>query len=97
MSLSVSGDPSTVFFSFSLDNIMNSVEETLMLDPKWTPYALTAPGSTHPMSGVAFQHFINCSTETVALPGIRDVMRTDMIRIAFTVRSSINVFRIDPS
>lgn len=89
---STSSDPSTICFSFSLDKVMNGVEETLSLDPKWTPHALTSPGSTHPMSGVAFQHFINCSTETIASPAIRGVMRTDMIRVSFTVRPSINVF-----
>jgi hypothetical protein len=78
-------DPSTVCFSFSLDNVMDYVEGALSLDPKWSPYALTPRGSTHPMSGVAFQHFVNCTTETIALPAIRDVMSTDMLRVSFTV------------
>jgi hypothetical protein len=78
-------NPSTVCFSFPLDNVMNHVEGALSLDPKWSPYALTPRGSTHPISGVAFQHFVICSTETIAQPAIRDVMRTDMIRVSFTV------------
>ncbi|KAJ5681416.1 uncharacterized protein N7477_001356 [Penicillium maclennaniae] len=78
-------DPSTTCFSFSLDNVMNNVERTLSLDPKWSPYAFTEPGSTHPISSIAFQHFVRCSTETIAQPVIQDVMRTDMIRVSFTV------------
>ncbi|KAJ5300426.1 uncharacterized protein N7443_005428 [Penicillium atrosanguineum] len=81
--ISTPSDPSTICFSFSLDNVMENVEGTLSLDPKWSSYALTAPGSTHSMSGIAFHHFVKCSTETIAQPAIRDVMRTDMIRVSF--------------
>ena len=68
---------------------MDNVERTLSLDPKWSPYALTKSGSTHPMSGIAFQHFVKCSTETIAQPAIQDVMRTDMIQVSFTVITPI--------
>ncbi|KAJ5683119.1 hypothetical protein N7462_006284 [Penicillium macrosclerotiorum] len=36
------------------------------------------------MSTVAFHHFIQRSSETIVNPGIRAVMRTDVIRVAFT-------------
>jgi hypothetical protein len=41
--------------------------------------------SDHPLSTVAFQHFVKSSTDTIVVPAIRNVMRTDMIRVAFTV------------
>ncbi|KAJ5175443.1 uncharacterized protein N7482_001320 [Penicillium canariense] len=77
-------DPTTTFFTLSLDNVTRGIEETLSFDINWKPDALWNSKSTHPMSTVAFQNFVRGATETMANPAIRDIMRTDMIRVSFT-------------
>lgn len=58
------------------------------MDGKWVPYAARDNKSFHPIGITAFQHFLNCSTETIAQPGIREVMTTDVIRTSFNVRAA---------
>lgn len=67
------------------ESVTKRIEETLILDPKWNHFVLRNQDYARSISTVAFQHFINCSTETVAHPAIRDVMKTDMIRVSFSV------------
>ncbi|KAJ5745305.1 hypothetical protein N7520_010487 [Penicillium odoratum] len=78
--------PTTIISSFAMENITKSIQTTLSLDQDqdWSPFVLLDNNSDHPISTIAFQHFVRCSTDTIAVPAIRDVMRTDMIRVAFT-------------
>ncbi|KAJ5723538.1 hypothetical protein N7488_001573 [Penicillium malachiteum] len=78
--------PTSLFASLSLDDITKSIETTLSNDRGLNPYSLTSKNSDTPISTVAFHHFVNCSTGTIAAPAIRNVMKTDMIRVAFSVR-----------
>lgn len=84
--LSSFNDPTTTFFSLSLENITREIEETLGLNPIKKPFALKNPSSGHSISLMAFQHFVNCSTKSIGQPAIRNVMTTDMIRVSFRVR-----------
>lgn len=77
--------PTSTLFSFSLDNITRDIQDTLNLDINWNCAALRNNSSGHSMSTVAFHNFVRCSTETIAIPAVRNVMRTDMIRVSFTV------------
>ncbi|KAJ5672924.1 hypothetical protein N7507_002051 [Penicillium longicatenatum] len=76
--------PCATISSLAIDDITKSIQTTLSFDPEWSPYALMNANSDHPLSTVAFQHFVKSSTDTIVVPAIRDVMRTDMIRVAFT-------------
>lgn len=77
--------PSSTLFSLSLDSITRDIQETLTREFGCVPNLLRNLNSTHPMSTVAFHNFVRCSTETIASPAIRHVMRTDMIRVSFAV------------
>lgn len=68
------------------------VLQALETDREWTTSPLQRMRNGRSLSVVAFQHFINSSTETVAHPSLRRVMKTDMIRVAFAVR--IRVLKI---
>ncbi|KNG90879.1 C6 transcription factor [Aspergillus nomiae NRRL 13137] len=75
--------PDDITFSFSLSDLATRIEQVLNLDTG-TNTSLVERNAVYPVSMVAFQHFIKCSTETVANPGLRAVMRSDMIRVSFT-------------
>lgn len=81
----IASTPNATISSLAIEDITKSIQTTLSLDPDWSPYALMNKNSDHPLSTVAFQHFVKSSTDTVVVPAIRNVMRTDMIRVAFTV------------
>lgn len=83
--------PNATISSLAIEDITQSIQTTLSFDPDWSPYALMNKNFDHPLSTVAFQHFIKASTETVVVPAIRNVMRTDMIRVAFTVSTIPNL------
>ncbi|KAJ5103032.1 hypothetical protein N7532_003561 [Penicillium argentinense] len=72
------GDPTATFFSLSFEDVLNKVETALGFDSRPIPPKLISQSSGHPMSTIAFQHFMRCSLETVANPGIREVMGSDM-------------------
>ncbi|KAF7596011.1 hypothetical protein BBP40_003791 [Aspergillus hancockii] len=76
------GGPDSTTFSLSLKNMATGIEAILKSDSGFTP-SLIEPNSTQPISVIALQHFINCSTETVGNPSIREVMKSDMIRVSF--------------
>ncbi|KAJ5536360.1 hypothetical protein N7513_009546 [Penicillium frequentans] len=80
----IASTPNATISSLAIEDITKSIQTTLSLDPDWSPYALMNKNSDHPLSTVAFQHFVKSSTDTVVVPAIRNVMRTDMIRVAFT-------------
>lgn len=84
----VSSDMNIALFFPPFESAMKKIEETLILDSKWNHFVLRNQDYARSISTVAFQHFINCSTETVAHPAIRDVMKTDMIRVSFSVSRS---------
>lgn len=67
---------------------MKKIEETLILDPKWNQFASKNQEYARSISTVAFKHFLDCSTETIAHPAIRDVMKADMICVSFSVSRS---------
>lgn len=85
--------PCATISSLAIEDITKSIQTTLSLDTEWSPYALMNANSDHPLSTVAFQHFVKSSTDTIVVPAIRNVMRTDMIRVAFTV-SFISIMEI---
>ncbi|KAJ5524424.1 hypothetical protein N7494_011074 [Penicillium frequentans] len=80
----IASPPNATISSLAIEDITKSIQTTLSLDPDWSPYALMNKNSDHPLSTVAFQHFVKSSTDTVVVPAIRNVMRADMIRVAFT-------------
>ncbi|OGM50937.1 C6 transcription factor [Aspergillus bombycis] len=75
--------PDNTTFSFALSDLATRIEAVLNLDTG-TNASLVERNAVHPVSMVAFQHFIKCSTETVANPSLRAVMRSDMIRVSLT-------------
>ncbi|KAJ5913006.1 hypothetical protein N7504_001889 [Penicillium tannophilum] len=80
----IASTPNAIISSLAIEDITKSIQTTLSFDPDWSPYALMNKNSDHPLSTVAFQHFVKSSTDTIVVPAIRNVMRTDMIRVAFT-------------
>lgn len=74
-----------MFSTLSLDDITKSIEVILSAEQGWNPYPPRGKSSQEPLSTVAFHHFIKCSADTIATPAIRDVMKTDVIRVAFNV------------
>lgn len=88
--------PSSTLFSLSLDSITRDIQGALTRDFGCGSVSLSTQTSIHPISTVAFHNFVRCSTETVASSAIRHVMRTDMIRVSFTV-SHIQSPSIPPS
>lgn len=70
------------------ESLMRKIEETLILDPKWNQFASKNQEYARSISTVAFKHFLDCSTETIAHPAIRDVMKADMICVSFSVSRS---------
>ena len=81
----VSSDMDNALFFFPFESVMKKIEKTLILDSKWNHFVLKNQDHARSISTVAFQHFINCSAEMVAHPAIRNVMKTDMIRVSFSV------------
>lgn len=71
-----------------LENLVKKIEETLVLDSKWNQFASKNQEYARSISTVAFKHFLDCSTETIAHPAVRDVMKTDMICVSFSVSRS---------
>lgn len=76
--------PDSISFSFSLDDLATRIEEILKLDTG-TNASLVERNASHPVSMIAFQQFLTGATDTVANPSLRAVMRSDMIRVSFTV------------
>lgn len=73
----------SVISSLSLSDMTSRIEDILKSDQGFNA-SLLEPNSAHPISVIAFQHFINSSTQTVGNPSIRAVMKSDMIRVSFT-------------
>ena len=71
--------------TLSLDDITKSIMVILSAEQGWNPSTPRSKSSQEPLSTVAFHHFIKCSADTIATPAIRDVMKTDVIRVAFNV------------
>lgn len=82
---------SSTLFSLTLDNITRDIQETLNLGVASKSGALWNRNTTLPMSTVAFHTFVRRSTETIASPAIRNVMRTDMIQVSFTVSQTYSL------
>ncbi|PKY03461.1 putative C6 transcription factor [Aspergillus campestris IBT 28561] len=72
-----------VAFSLSLKDMESMVLQALETDMKWSSSPLERTRNARSLSLVAFQHFVNYSTETVGHPSLRRVLNTDMIRVAF--------------
>lgn len=77
--------PTSTLFSLSLDNVTKDIQETLSLDINWKCAALRNQNSIYSMGTVAFHNFVRCSTATIVSPAIRNVMRTDMVQVSFSV------------
>ncbi|KAF7718612.1 Fungal Zn(2)-Cys(6) binuclear cluster domain-containing protein [Penicillium ucsense] len=77
--------PTLSVSSFSCCDISKTICEALRLGSRSSS---TLPSFVHEragsMSTVAFHHFLTHSTDTVVSPAVKDVMRTDMIRVSFT-------------
>lgn len=75
-----------VAFSLSLRDMEDLVLQALEADMKWNSSPLKGTRNARSLSVVAFQQFVNASTEIIGHPSLRRVMKTDMIRVAFAVR-----------
>ncbi|KAA8649095.1 Zn(II)2Cys6 transcription factor domain-containing protein [Aspergillus tanneri] len=71
--------PSKTGFSLSLVDMRSQLEGILSVGS-----GSKIQRSCQPFIMDAFQHFFTWSVETVGQPGIRDVMKRDMVEIAFT-------------
>jgi hypothetical protein len=81
-------EPDSTVFSLSLKDLESMVNQALAADPGCLEIgALKTANDTRPITVVAFQHFMNYSTDAVGNPSIRHVMKSDMIRVAFGVSS----------
>jgi hypothetical protein len=81
-------EPDGTVFSLSLKNLESMVNQALAADSDCLEIgALKTANDTRPITVVAFQHFMNYSTDAVGNPSIRHVMKSDMIRVAFGVSS----------
>ena len=65
------------------------VLQALDADLKWSSSPLKGTRNARSLSLVAFQQFVNSSTEIVGHPSLRKVMKTDMIRVAYAVRIEV--------
>ncbi|EAW11062.1 Zn(II)2Cys6 transcription factor [Aspergillus clavatus NRRL 1] len=76
--------PDRTAFAFSLNDLESRINSTLELNGGiYSVDGVKDPKSAHPITLVAFEHFIRSSTKTVCHPSIRHVMESDMIRTAF--------------
>ncbi|RHZ67338.1 uncharacterized protein CDV56_108404 [Aspergillus thermomutatus] len=76
--------PDGAAFSLSLKDIELKVNQALATDSGCLEIgALKDSNLAQPMTVVAFQHFMNYSTDTIGHPSIRHVMKSDMIQVAF--------------
>ncbi|KAF4240585.1 hypothetical protein CNMCM6457_007163 [Aspergillus fumigatiaffinis] len=76
-------EPDGTVFSLSLKNLESMVNQALAADSDCLEIgALKTANDTRPITVVAFQHFMNYSTDAVGNPSIRHVMKSDMIRVA---------------
>ncbi|KAJ5108514.1 hypothetical protein N7456_005189 [Penicillium angulare] len=78
-----SPSPSVLLSSMCLESITDSIKETLSYGVECSPYVLSSNASQDPLSTVAFNHFVRFSTDTIPTPCIREVMKTDVVRVAF--------------
>ncbi|KAL4889098.1 hypothetical protein BDV59DRAFT_121934 [Aspergillus ambiguus] len=76
--------PSEVAFSMSLRDMETRINEVLDSCGGIKPHTLKEQDASYPISVIALQHFIKHSTEHTPIPSMRNVMRTDMIRVGFT-------------
>lgn len=82
-------EPTTLFFTLSLNDIANKIETVLGFDMGRIPNQLMNKGSNHSLATTAFHYFMNSTVETIASPAIRKVMASDMIRVSFAVSSLV--------
>lgn len=73
-------------FSMSLTDMETKIHELLGPCGGIMPHTLKERDASHSIPAIALQHFIKYSTEQTPVVSIRNVMRTDMIRVAFSVR-----------
>ncbi|GIJ91775.1 hypothetical protein Asppvi_010748 [Aspergillus pseudoviridinutans] len=77
-------EPDGTAFSLSLKDLESKVNQALVIGSDCLEIGtLKTANENRPMTIVAFQHFMNHSTDTVGHPSIRHVMKSDMIRVAF--------------
>lgn len=79
-------EPDGIAFSLSLKDMDLMINRALATDSGCLEFgAVKTSHDSRPITIVAFQHFINYSLDTVGHPSIRQVMKSDMIRVAFGV------------
>lgn len=76
--------PNGKAFSLSLADMGTRIDNALELDSSISS-SLHEPNSPHPLTVIAFQHFINSTAKTVGNPALQKVMTGEMIRLSFTV------------
>ncbi|RHZ51854.1 hypothetical protein CDV55_101552 [Aspergillus turcosus] len=77
-------EPDGIAFSLSLKDMELMINQALETDSGCLEIgAVKTSNDTRPITTVAFQHFVNYSLDTVGHPSIRQVMKSDMIRVAF--------------
>jgi hypothetical protein len=79
-------EPDGIAFSLSLKDMELMINQALATDSGCLDIGtVKTSNDARPITIVAFQHFWNYSLDTVGHPAIRQVMKTDMIRVAFGV------------
>lgn len=77
--------PDMLINSLSASIIAADIDKVIQDHPTISSRSLREGGSTIPVYVVALHHFVNFATETIVSRAARDVMKTEMIRIAFNV------------
>ncbi|KAH1350716.1 hypothetical protein KXV81_007808 [Aspergillus fumigatus] len=82
--LQKTNEPDGTVCSLSLKSLESMVSRVLATDSDCFDISTwKTANDTRPVTIVAFQHFTKYSTDTVGNPFIRQVMKSDMIRVAF--------------
>ncbi|KKK18909.1 hypothetical protein AOCH_000321 [Aspergillus ochraceoroseus] len=92
--VSVLGAPTKVMFSLTVAEMVSNIKEVLAGDLICAPRMI---GDYHTVVSIAvdsFQQFVNISTNTVGSSMIQQVMKTDMIHVAFNSKSPYLMYTI---
>ncbi|KAL3454082.1 hypothetical protein BJX65DRAFT_301871 [Aspergillus insuetus] len=75
--------PSQMLFTLSVSEMVGKVRQGMSGELAFAPRAIGSPDAVMGIAVKSFQFFLQCSVHTVGTPLIREVMRREMLHVAF--------------
>jgi hypothetical protein len=80
-----------MLFTLSVSEMVGKVRQGMSGDLAFAPRAIGSPDAVMSIAVKSFQFFLQCSVHTVGTPLIREVMRREMLHVAFEVRNPLRL------